>query len=171
MWTSPSNATGKVHVKTPSMQGSLSTFMTQCRTVNIFWQSPQWEDHDLNLTYIKHFLEIKLLTNFKWWICSKGFIVQQLHWCLNFHVWSSIQVTWCLQNLLLKYKDASFIAPTTHIQLISQVRIYPGLRGFLLLRRDETRERKKGREKTSGSGRSKSHYHATIAVNQHHKIN
>ena len=43
-------------------------------------------------------------------------------------------------------------------------------RGFLLPRIDETRERKKQQEKTSGSGRCESHYHATIGVNQHHEI-
>ena len=47
---------------------------------------------------------------------------------------------------------------------------YPGPRGFLSPQRDETRERKKWREKTSGSGRCESHYHATIGVNQHHEI-
>ena len=44
---------------------------------------------------------------------------------------------------------------------------YPGPRGFLSPRRDETRERKKQREKTSGSGWCESHYHARIAVNQY----
>ena len=47
---------------------------------------------------------------------------------------------------------------------------YPGPRGFLLPWRDKTRVRKKGREKTSGSRRYESHYHAMIAVNQHHEI-
>ena len=47
-----------------------------------------------------------------------------------------------------------------------QTCIYPGPRGFLSPRRDETREREKRREKTSGSER----YHAMIAVNQHHEI-
>ena len=37
---------------------------------------------------------------------------------------------------------------------------YPGPSGFLSPRRDETRKRKKRREKTSGSGRCESHYHA-----------
>ena len=41
---------------------------------------------------------------------------------------------------------------------------YPGTSGFLSPRGDKRRERKKQREKTSGSGRCESHYHATIGV-------
>ena len=44
---------------------------------------------------------------------------------------------------------------------VSLVLSYPGPRGFLLPRRDKRRERKKRREKTSGSGQWESHYHAT----------
>ena len=47
---------------------------------------------------------------------------------------------------------------------------YPGSRGFLSPRRDETRKRKKRWEKTSGCGRCESHYHSAIGVNQHHEI-
>ena len=50
------------------------------------------------------------------------------------------------------------------------IEVIPWSRGFLSPRRDETRERKKRWEKTSGSGRCESHYHATIDVNQHHEI-
>ena len=46
---------------------------------------------------------------------------------------------------------------------------YVGPRGFLEETRQE-RERKKRREKTSGSGRCESHYHATIGVNHHYEI-
>ena len=49
------------------------------------------------------------------------------------------------------------------IQVVSNV---PGPRGFLSPQRDNTRERKKWQEKTSGSGQYESHYHATIDVNQ-----
>ena len=41
----------------------------------------------------------------------------------------------------------------------------------VFFRREETRqERERSAEKTSGSGRCESHYHATIAVTQHHEI-
>ena len=41
---------------------------------------------------------------------------------------------------------------------------------FAAERRDKREKEVKEREKTSGSGRCETHYHATIAVNQHHEI-
>ena len=58
----------------------------------------------------------------------------------------------------------------TYYKIVCSGNRYPGPRGFVLPLRDKTRERKKQQEKTSGSGRCESHYHATIGVNQYHEI-
>ena len=66
--------------------------------------------------------------------------------------------------LIIHYSEVEMFLSVMCIVQCQFINSYPGPRGFLSPWRDETRERKKQWEKTSGCGRCESHYHLIIGV-------
>ena len=90
-------------------------------------------------------------------------------------VWKFKTIMWefCSCTLLLARQCPSHFNQTLMIYIVWLRSLCPvwSQRFSFATKREERRGRKKWWEKTSGSRRCESHYHATIGVNQHHEIN
>ena len=96
------------------------------------------------------------------WVTKHEWILKS---CLG---WRTTYTLYPLKNKQTNKQTTTTTKLDPKIKYISSHGMYP--RGFLSPRRDETREKKKWWEKTSGSVWCECHYHATIGVNQHHEI-